>query len=191
MSRPKSELTKYILSLPPALPIPEVVKRAKEAGFETSPSNVHRVRKEHGAPAPKPPSPGPVKVGAAHSAPAAPKPPRGEDEGGSKAAFVRSLPRTMRARDVVARAKAAGIELNEKYVHRVRSMSGGKKRRKGGAAPAPAAAAPRAAAAPAAHAATPSSEVQFRKLVLDIGVSRARQLVDDVQKKVEALIRGH
>jgi hypothetical protein len=44
MARPQSELTKFILSLPADLPVQEVIEKAKEKGFTSTESNVHRVR---------------------------------------------------------------------------------------------------------------------------------------------------
>ena len=41
----------------------------------------------------------------------------------NKTAFVLSLPREMPARDAVAKAKAAGIQMNEAYVYKIRSTS--------------------------------------------------------------------
>jgi hypothetical protein len=38
----------------------------------------------------------------------------------NKSAFVRSLPATMSASDVVKAAKAKGIEISDKYVHTIR-----------------------------------------------------------------------
>jgi hypothetical protein len=44
MHRPKSPLTKFILSLSSTLPAAEVVEKAKAAGFATNPENVTQVR---------------------------------------------------------------------------------------------------------------------------------------------------
>ena len=66
----------------------------------------------------------------------------------TKAAFVRSLPDTMPAKDVVAQGVAAGLEFSEKYVYNTRSSARVK--------PAARAAAPRAAAVKAASACAPS-----------------------------------
>lgn len=46
----------------------------------------------------------------------------------TKAAFVRSLPRTMSAKDVIAKGKAAGMSLSAAHVYAIRS--GSKKSRK-------------------------------------------------------------
>jgi hypothetical protein len=41
----------------------------------------------------------------------------------SKSAFVRGLPASMPAKDVVAKAKAAGLTLSDRYVHVIRSIA--------------------------------------------------------------------
>jgi hypothetical protein len=46
----------------------------------------------------------------------------------NKTRFVKSLPKTMPAKDVVAKAKAAGITLTEMYVYSIRSKSKARKR---------------------------------------------------------------
>ncbi len=58
MARPQSALTKLILTLPPDMPIAEVIEKAKAAGMDTTESNVSRVRtdqkrREAGTPAKK------------------------------------------------------------------------------------------------------------------------------------------
>ena len=108
----------------------------------------------------------------------------------TKAAFVRSLPDTMPAKDVVAQGVSAGLEYSEKYDYNTRSSARVK--------PAARAAAPRAAAVKAAPAAVShapaasggSSEAAFRKLVLDLGIARAKSLLSEVESKLAALISG-
>ena len=41
----------------------------------------------------------------------------------SKSAFVRGLPATLPAKEVVAKAKAAGLALSDRYVHVIRSIA--------------------------------------------------------------------
>ena len=50
----------------------------------------------------------------------------------NKTAFVKKLPKSMSAKDVVAQAKAAGIAITEMYVYSIRSKS---KARKSSGAP--------------------------------------------------------
>jgi hypothetical protein len=46
----------------------------------------------------------------------------------NKSAFIRNLPSTLSAAEVVAKAKAAGITFDDKYVYRIRSLARGKKK---------------------------------------------------------------
>jgi hypothetical protein len=206
MPRPKSELTKFILGLPATLSTAEVVEKVKAAGMETTESNVHRVRRglqkrPAKAPAAKAPAAkAPAAKAPAAKAPEAPKADADKGEGAqSKAGFVRSLPRTMPVKDVVAKAKAAGLEISEKYVYGIRAdakpapaKSSAKPAKKAAPAPkkAPAPAAKKPAA-PAAEAASGSPrEAQLRRLVLDLGIARSRKVLDEMEQRLEALIRG-
>ena len=96
----------------------------------------------------------------------------------NKSAFVRALPSTLSAKDVVAKAKAAGVKLSEAYVYTIRS---GSRARKAGA--------PRKRGRPVTMGAR-GSEASFRKLVLDLGVRRSRELLDEVETKLVRLIAG-
>ena len=202
MPRPKSELTKFILSLPTNLSAAEVMEKAKAAGMQTTESNVHRVRRASQgpeaakAPAAKKAAPAKEKPAAAPKAAAAAAP---ADAGGiNKAAFVRSLPATMRAKEVAEKAKDAGISISEKYVYTIRSNVKSAKgapvaAKKKAGRPAGSKTAARPAAEPAAApAAAPASggEIQFRTYALEIGVGRARKILDDMERKLHALIRG-
>lgn len=51
----------------------------------------------------------------------------------SKAGFVRSQPSTLSAAEVVAKAKAAGLTLDDRYVYSVRTAANAKKKAKRGA----------------------------------------------------------
>ena len=104
----------------------------------------------------------------------------------NKAKFVRSLPVRMPAKDVVAKATAAGIKISEKYVYNTRSAARNKsagKKRGPGRPPSPSA--PKRASAPA------GLESSFRKLVLSLGLDRANALMNEVEHRLQALIAGH
>src|SRR5689334_16817564 len=49
--------------------------------------------------------------------------PKTKSKSPNKSAFVRSLPESMSAKDVVAKAKAAGMILTENYVYTIRSAA--------------------------------------------------------------------
>jgi len=83
----------------------------------------------------------------------------------SKAAFVRSLPRSLSAKEVVAKAKAAGVKLSPAYVYVLRSKAGTTKG-KGGRK---------------ARAAGGNTEEQFVTLALDVGLGRASELLSAVR----------
>ena len=99
----------------------------------------------------------------------------------NKSAFVRNLPPKMPAKEVVARAKKAGITLSEKYVYVIRSNSHKKRRRPG-----------RPAGSTMSSSATPTSsaEREFRRLAIEIGVRRAEALLGETRKKVALIIAG-
>jgi hypothetical protein len=110
---------------------------------------------------------------------------------GSKSAFVRNLP-NLSAKEIVSQAAARGMTLSIGQVYNIRSVA--KKRdEKGGSktASAPISAVAKAPkAAPAARAQASSSSVgaegQLRKLVAELGLSKAR----DILSQVEAAFRG-
>ncbi len=89
---------------------------------------------------------------------------------GDKAAFVRGLPRSLPASEVVDRAAERGMIMSKAYVHNIRSAANkaaralmakeGKKTVKG----------PK-----------PQLEKQFRELVITLGPSRAKKLLSQVE----------
>jgi hypothetical protein len=89
---------------------------------------------------------------------------------GDKAAFVRGLPRSLPASEVVDRAAAKGMIMSKAYVHNIRSAANkaaralmskeGKKTLKG----------PKT-----------KLEKQFRELVITLGPSRAKKLLSQVE----------
>jgi hypothetical protein len=106
----------------------------------------------------------------------------GKGKFGAKAAFVRSHPDAS-AKEVVALAAKAGLTLTVNHVYNIRSTSG-ISRRKGKATP-------HASASKASKVkVSGTAEAQFRRLVLDIGVSRARKLLHDIETKLAAIVAG-
>jgi len=95
---------------------------------------------------------------------------------GSKSAFVRSLPKNISAKDVVKKASEQGMKLSIAQVYNIRSTAKLKKRAGGKT--------PSAGAAPARGVArggrNSDAEAQLRKLVAEIGLSRARQVLAEV-----------
>lgn len=96
----------------------------------------------------------------------------------SKTAFVLSLPPTMSAKDVLSKAKAAGLKLSEKYVYVIRSKAkaGGKRKGRG------------RGRRPASSVATLGGAIdaRFSTLVLDIGLARAETILKNLRAKARA-----
>ncbi len=108
------------------------------------------------------------------------------EQRGAKTAFVLTLPHSMPAKDVVAKAKARGLSVTTKHVYVIRSEA---KKKKGKASK-------HSSAASAQHAALSqggggSAAANFRKLVLALGVPKARALLADVERRLNALLAGH
>jgi hypothetical protein len=93
----------------------------------------------------------------------------------SKVDFVRALPPSLSAKEVIAKAKAKGIKITAAYVYVIRSQGGIKKRGKPGPKP-------RSAAGDA------GIDRQFIGLALEIGFGRAQQLLDDARARIRHAI---
>jgi hypothetical protein len=110
----------------------------------------------------------------------------------SKVAFVKSLPPETAVTDVVAKAKAAGIEISKNYVYLIRSQGGAKggtaKRKGRPPSKTKVAVAPRATSA--SSRASGSLEVQFGNLVAEIGLARAEDLLRGVRAKFTSAARA-
>lgn len=107
----------------------------------------------------------------------------GKGKFGAKAAFVRSHPDAS-AKEVVALAAKAGLTLTVNHVYNIRSTSGISRRKGKGIAHVLAAKAIKGVKISGA------AEAQFRRLVLDMGVSRARKLLQDIENKLAAIVAG-
>jgi hypothetical protein len=93
----------------------------------------------------------------------------------SKAAFVRSLPATTPAKEVVAKAKAAGLSLTEPYVYNVRATS---KRATGE---------PRGRG-PGRPAASHGVEGLLRAVASNIGLARSLEILQAEHERVRRLL---
>ncbi len=100
----------------------------------------------------------------------------------TKAAFVRSLPHSMPAKDVVAKAKAAGFSLSTKHVYVIRSEANKKNGKSATQA--------RGREPKVSPAAGGSVETNFRKLLLAIGIAKSKSLLADVEHRLGALLSG-
>jgi hypothetical protein len=125
MPRPRSALTEFILSLPADVPVKEVIEKAKEKGYETSESNVSRVRQMAAAKGEK--GPGEARPTAStEGAPEAPATSTATSMSGTD--FIRNQPLDVSPAVVVAMAKAQGITISDSLVRKVRGPQGKKPR---------------------------------------------------------------
>ncbi len=96
----------------------------------------------------------------------------------SKAAFVRSLPPSMPAKDVIEKAKAAGHKLSPAYVYVIRSKGSSKSK---GGKPGPKAGRGRLGSGAGAERALIDA-------ALELGFGRARQVLDAAQMRIRQSI---
>ncbi len=101
----------------------------------------------------------------------------GRKKGQNASAFIRKQPASMSPKEIMEAGKKAGLKFSINLVYAVRSRAGsakpkGKRRVR------------RAAAG------SNASEAQFRRLVLDLGLGRAKALVDEVERGMKQLIAG-
>ncbi len=99
-------------------------------------------------------------------------PPHGENNGkvrfGAKSEFVRSLDHGIPAARVVELAAARGMKVSAAFVYNIRSSANGKARRES-------AQKRRAGRAPLGH------EELLRAAIAQLGIQRARQILDEVE----------
>jgi hypothetical protein len=136
MPRAKKNSTKapnksdFIRSQPAALSAAEVVAKAKAEGITILPGLVYEVRRKV-----KGPAKGKAKrtASAKKTAVSVTKPSISTKPPKSKAAFVRGLPASTPAKDVVKQATAAGIRIGVSYVYNIRGAAkmAAKKKRAG------------------------------------------------------------
>ena len=121
MPKTQSPLTLFILSQPETLSAKEVADKAREAGFSTNPDAVKQTRrrtKERGAKLAKKSTLKSTKPTAKKKATSKKPSPK---TGMSKSDFIRRQPLDLPAAEVVAKAKAAGVELKSGLVYEVRA----------------------------------------------------------------------
>ena len=93
----------------------------------------------------------------------------------TKAAFVRSLPATMSAAEVVAEAQKAGIKISAAHVYVIRSNANKSIKRENGRSR-------RTSGRPTAAAPRSGLEQQLEALIMDLGFARAEQLLGSIRK---------
>jgi hypothetical protein len=174
MARPISKTTKFILALPRTLSAKEALAKARASGHKTTESNIYRVRRLHGG------SKATAKMVAAPKAAAS-------GNGAktlNKSDFIRSVPATMPAKEVVAKAKAAGMKLDIQYVYRLRTRS--KPGRKMVAVAKPAAQAMKTKT----NGFHSSTEDLLRAVAAELGLGHAMEILQSQRAQVSAILGG-
>jgi hypothetical protein len=192
----------FVLTQDPKLSAAEVVKLAAAAGHKLTPRRVHNIRwaaKKKGTTVVKAaPAPKAVKVkartvkGATKKRKvAAAKPPK-PGKTTTKKAYVLSFPAGTTAADVVARAKSEGITISAAHVYAIRTEAKAKAKTRGKATKTPKTPTAKTVAKPAFRSAprTGGMEEQFVGLVLDIGLTRASELLGKLQERVRQITLG-
>jgi hypothetical protein len=175
--KPTPNKSDFIRQQPSSLSAAEVVAKAKAAGINFAPVLVYKVRgrakSKKGA---TKTAPGIVSTAPDVTATKAPK---------SKSAFIRSLPSSTPAKEVVKQAKSAGIKLNAGYVYNVRQAA--KKAAKKRAAGSPAVST--VANGGGARVST-SAENLLKAVAAEIGLGRAIELLQGERGWVHSITKG-
>jgi hypothetical protein len=183
----------FIREQPPTTSAAEVVEKGKAAGFTFDASLVGKVRRRTLSNA----SHGRTRRTAARSPSTAPSP-RSRKPVTSKAEFVRTLPSSTPAKEVVAKARAAGISITENHVYSVRSVDKRAKKKSSAKshAPKPAvtAAAVTAASVVNGSASAPKvsakAESLLKAVAAEIGLGNAIAILQSERARVRGLIGG-
>jgi hypothetical protein len=105
----------------------------------------------------------------------------------NKSAFVRSMPTSMSARDVVEKGAAQGITLSEKYVYNIRAKA--KAAGNVGAGPGRPGRRP-GRPAKGAGAASGSAEERLVDLALEVGLAKAEGLLARLRTAIRKAVAG-
>lgn len=180
--KPYGNKTKFVMSLPREMPAKQVVDKAKQQGIVISEAHVYKIRstnKPKGAPGrgagPKAPTakPGP-KPGAKQAS-----------NGQSKRDFVLSFAPSTPASEILKKAKDSGIGLSKAYLYTIRNAAGGGVPAKRGRKPGRPAGVTGLSAPRAAARGGSGLESQFIDAALDMGLSRAAELLDHVRARLK------
>jgi carnitine O-acetyltransferase len=209
--------TAFILRLPVEMSPKEVVSKAKEAGIELSEKYVATIRSNARAKkrAKRAAAKATTKIGAAKTSTAKKSSKKTSKKPATEAApatsvttataptateFISSQPTTIPAADVVKAAKMAGLKITTTYVYTVRSRLAAKAAKPPAPKAAPVPKTPKLStakkalaavktAAPKLAAKVPASNIEgtFKRLVVELGVARAFELVGDVRRTLAEL----
>jgi hypothetical protein len=105
----------------------------------------------------------------------------------NKSAFVRGLSGDMSAKDVVAKAKAAGITLTENYVYTIRSAAKNKSKKGTGRGPGR----PKGSkSASVSLSSNGSLEKNFVESALELGLGNAEKLLARLRARIRSVALG-
>jgi hypothetical protein len=165
--------TKFVLGLPREMSAKQVVDEAKKQGITITEAHVYKIRSTAKAKGPKASAKG-----------AAPKGSSKASASGSlsKRDFVLSFGPDTKASEILRKAKEAGIGLSKAYLYTIRSAGGAsqKRGRRGAGAPVKSGAA-RARGGFASH------EAAFIESAIDMGLSKAADLLDRLRARLKDL----
>src|SRR5262245_59262457 len=99
----------------------------------------------------------------------------------NKSQFVRDQPVTMTAKQVVTKAKDAGITLSEQYVYNIRAKANARRRRGRPGRP---------KGSTNAAKASSNQDARFVDLALDMGLSKAEALLSRLRAKIREAAIG-
>ena len=180
--------SEFIRAQPTATPAKAVVAAGAKAGLKFSDALVYKVRGAAKKKARKVAAKTPVAKKAASTTKAvAPKKPSPTKAAGKLTAsgFIRSQPRTVPAKDVIALGAKEGFKFSANLVYAVRSAGSTK------AAPKPVASTPtKPAATTRAGTSDTSPETILARLVLAHGFGRVEEMLAAAGKRVESLLAG-
>lgn len=180
-AKPYGNKTKFVMSLPRDLPAKQVVEKAKAQGIIISEAHVYKIRSTNKGKLAPAKTPG--KASAKGSAKA-----NGKATGSSKRDFVLSFPPTTPASEILRKAKESGIGLSKAYLYTIRNAAGAKPAGRGrGASASRAAARAAVAASPRQSRSDLTLESQFIDAALDLGLSRATEILDRVRARLKSL----
>jgi len=172
----------FIRSQPATRSAAEVVAKGETEGMTILPGLVYEVRRKAKAHAKGKAS----KAAAPTTNAISTKPSTSTKSPKSKAAFVRGLPASTPAKDVVKKAKAAGIKLGISYVYNIRGAAKMAAKRKRAAAKSPSLS---TVVSTAAWSVAKHAETLLRAVAAEIGLSRAIELLHGERARVHAIVR--
>jgi hypothetical protein len=176
-AKPYGNKTSFVMSLPRDLPAKQVVDQAKKAGLVISEAHVYKIRstnkdKTKGMPASS------RGNGKGPKSPAS-RVTNGRGGASEKRDFVLSFSASTPASEILRKAKESGIGLSKAYLYTIRASAGSKPAGRASKS------APSKPAGKGRSGASGSLESQFVNAALDLGLSRAAELLDRVRSRLK------